>query len=157
MDIFWLVIAIILMLGGIAGCLLPVLPGPPMSYAALLILQLRSDPPFTIKFLIVWAIIMTIVTLLDYYIPIYGTKKFGGTKQGIIGSTVGLIIGFWLGPIGIIVGPFIGAFIGELVATNNSRQAFKSAFGSFIGFVAGTLMKLVVCLVMAYYFVATIF
>jgi uncharacterized protein len=153
MDILWLVIAIILMLGGIAGCLLPLLPGPPLSYAALLVLQLRNEPPFTTKFLIVWAIVATVVSLLDYYTPIYGTKKFGGTKYGVWGCAIGLVAGLWLGPIGIIVGPFASAFIGEMIANNNSGKAFKAALGSFIGFLAGTLLKLIVCLVMAYYFV----
>jgi uncharacterized protein len=155
MDVFWLVIAIVLMLGGLVGCLLPLLPGPPLSYVALLILQLRSEPPFTTKFLIVWAIVTTVVTLLDYYIPIYGTKKFGGTKYGIWGCAIGLVAGLWLGPIGIITGPFAGAFIGEMIGNNNSDKAFKAALGSFIGFVAGTFLKLVVCLVMAYYFIVT--
>jgi uncharacterized protein len=154
MDTLWLIIGIVLMLGGIAGCLLPLLPGPPLSYAALLVLQLRSEPPFTTKFLIIWAIVVSVVTLLDYYIPIYGTKKFGGTKYGIWGCVLGLLAGLWLGPIGIIVGPFVGAFIGEMIGNNNSDKAFRAALGSFIGFVAGTLLKLVVCLVMAYYFIA---
>ncbi len=154
MDVFFLVIAIVLMLGGITGCLLPLLPGPPLSYTALLVLQFRSEPPFTTKFMIVWAVVTAIVTLLDYYIPIYGTKKFGGTKYGIWGCAIGLVAGLWLGPIGIIVGPFVGAFIGEMIGNNNSDRAFKAALGSFIGFVAGTLLKLVVCLVMGYYFVA---
>jgi uncharacterized protein len=156
MDTLYLIIGIVLMLAGIAGCLLPLLPGPPLSYVALLILQLRSEPPFTTNFLIIWAIVTTVVTLLDYYIPIYGTKKFGGTKYGVWGCAIGLLAGFWLGPIGIIVGPFVGAFIGEMVGNNNSEKAFKAALGSFIGFVAGTLLKLVVCLVMAYYFIVAL-
>jgi len=97
--------------------------------------------------------IAAVVTLFDYYIPIYGTKKFGGTTYGVWGCTIGLVAGLWLGPIGIIIGPFAGAFIGEMIANNNSEKAFKAAMGSFIGFLAGTLLKLVVCLVMAYYFV----
>lgn len=153
MDALWLILGIILMLGGLAGCLLPLLPGPPLCFAALLILQLRTYPPFTVKFLLIWAAIATVVTILDYVIPLYGTKKFGGSKYGVWGCTLGLLAGLWFGPLGIIVGPFVGAFIGELMANNNSDKALRSAFGSFIGFLAGTLLKLVVCLVMTYYFV----
>lgn len=153
MDTLWLILGIVLMLGGLAGCLLPLLPGPPLCFAALLLLQLRTDPPFTVKFLLIWAAIATVVTILDYIIPLYGTKKFGGSKYGVWGCTLGLLVGLWFGPLGIIVGPFVGAFIGELMANNNSDKALRSAFGSFIGFLAGTLLKLVVCLVMTYYFV----
>jgi uncharacterized protein len=157
MDTLWLVIGIIIMLVGIIGCFLPLLPGPPLCYIALLIQQLRSDPPFTSKFLWIWAGITVVVTVLDYVIPLYGTKRFGGSKYGIWGCTIGLIAGFWLGPLGIIIGPFVGAFIGEIIANNNSNQALKAAWGSFAGFLFGTLLKLVVCVIMAWYLLAIIF
>lgn len=145
------------MLVGILGCFLPLLPGPPLCYIALLIQQLRSDPPFTSKFLWIWAGITVVVTVLDYVIPLYGTKRFGGSKYGIWGCTIGLVAGFWLGPLGIIIGPFVGAFIGEIIANNNSNQALKAAWGSFAGFLFGTLLKLVVCVIMAWYLLAIIF
>lgn len=157
MDTLWLVIGIIIMLVGILGCFLPLLPGPPLCYIALLIQQLRSDPPFTSKFLWIWAGITVVVTVLDYVIPLYGTKRFGGSKYGIWGCTIGLVAGFWLGPLGIIIGPFVGAFIGEIIANNNSNQALKAAWGSFAGFLFGTLLKLVVCVIMAWYLLAIIF
>jgi uncharacterized protein YqgC (DUF456 family) len=153
MDILWLVLGILFMLGGLAGSLLPILPGPPLCYAALLILQLRSSPPFTLNFLLIWALITVVITAFDYVIPAYSTKKFGGSKYGVWGCTIGLIVGLWLGPVGIILGPFLGAFIGEVISNNSSDQALKAAFGSFVGFLAGTLLKLVTCLVMGYYFV----
>jgi uncharacterized protein YqgC (DUF456 family) len=157
MDTVWLILGVLIMLVGIAGCVLPLLPGPPLCYIALLIQQLRSDAPFTSKFLWIWAGITVAVTVLDYVIPLYGTRKFGGSKYGIWGCTLGLIAGFWLGPLGIIIGPFVGAFIGEMVANNNSDQALKAAWGSFVGFLFGTLLKLVVCLVMAWYLIKIIF
>lgn len=152
MDIFWFVLGIILMLGGIVGSVLPLLPGPPLSFAALLIQQLKSDPPYTTKFLIIWAGITVFVTVIDYLVPLYGTKRFGGSQYGIWGCTIGLIAGMFLGPIGIIIGPFVGAFVGELIGNNNSDNALKAAIGSFLGFVMGTLLKLVTCFVMAWYF-----
>lgn len=157
MDTFWLVLGIIMMLVGILGSILPLLPGPPLAYLALLIQQLRSDTPFTPEFLWLWAGITVVVTALDYIVPIYGTRKYGGSKYGVWGSTIGLIAGFWLGPLGIIIGPFIGAFVGELIASNDSEHALRAAWGSFVGFLFGTLLKLVVCVVMAWYLFGLIF
>jgi len=153
MVTLWIIVGVILFLAGIAGCILPFLPGPPLCFLALLLQQLNSRPPFTAKFLWIWAGITIVVTLLDYFIPIYGTKKFGGSKYGIWGCTIGLIAGLWFGPLGIIIGPFFGAFIGEVLANNDSGTALKSALGSFLGFLFGTLLKLVACFVMAWYFV----
>lgn len=153
MDIFWTILGIVLILGGIVGSVAPLLPGPPLSYAGFLIVQLRSDPPFSLKFLLIWAGIVVVVSVLEYVIPVYGTKKFGGSKYGLWGCSIGLIAGLFFGPWGIFLGPFIGAFVGELIASNQSDQAFKAALGSFIGFLFSTLLKLVVCVVMAWYFV----
>jgi uncharacterized protein len=156
MDILWLVIAILLMVAGLAGCLLPFLPGPPLSYIGLLVMQLRSEPPFTSKFLWIWAGIMVVVTVLDYVVPIYGTRKFGGTRYGIWGCTIGLVVGIFVPPWGLILGPFLGAFAGEMIANSNAENAWKAALGSFIGFLFGTLLKLIACLVMLYYLVAAV-
>jgi hypothetical protein len=157
MDIFLIVTGIILLLAGVAGCILPFLPGPPLAYGSLILVQLSSFQPFSEKFLVIWAIVTSAVVLADYYIPIWGTKKFGGTKGGIWGATIGLIAGMFLfPPFGLIAGPFIGAFLGEIIKNQNSDKAFRSAIGSFIGFVAGTLMKLGISIVMGYYFFAAL-
>lgn len=153
MDALWLGLGVILMVVGLVGCILPFLPGPPLCYIALLIQQLQSDPPHTTDFLILWAVITVIITALDYVIPIYGTKRFGGTKYGMWGCALGLFAGIWLGPLGIIIGPFVGAMIGELLASSNSDQALKAAWGSFLGFLLGTLLKLIACFVMVWYFI----
>jgi len=157
MDTLWIILGIVLMLVGIAGCILPFLPGPPLAFGALLIQQLREHAPFSSQFLIWWAVIAAIVTLLDYVIPVYGTKKFGGTKYGVWGSTVGLIAGLFIPPLGLIIGPFVGAFVGEMIASSNSRVAFRAAVGSFVGFVVGTMLKIAVCLVMAWYLAVSFF
>lgn len=153
MDVFWLSLGILLMLVGLAGCILPFLPGPPLCYVALLIQQLQTTPPYTTKFLLLWAGITVAVTVFDYVIPLLGTKKFGGTRYGLWGCVIGLIAGIWLGPLGLIIGPFAGAFIGELIGKAKSEHALKAALGSFIGFVAGTLLKLIACLIMGWYFI----
>jgi uncharacterized protein len=153
MDTLLIIFGILFLLVGIVGCIIPMLPGPPLAYLSLVLLQLTAKAPFDANFMILWALITIGVTLLDFWVPIYGTIKFGGTKTGARGAAVGLIVGlFFLPPIGLIIGPFAGAFIGELIAGQPSNLALKSAIGSFIGFVAGTLMKIAVCLVIGYYF-----
>lgn len=153
MDLLWTVVACGFMLAGIVGSVVPLLPGPPLSFVGLLILQLREQSAFTIKFLLIWLVIVIIIAILDYAVPIYGTKKFGGSKYGMWGCAIGLIAGLWFGPLGIIMGPFIGAFVGELMATEQSDKALKAAIGSFIGFVFSTLIKLIACFVMGWYFI----
>ena len=157
MDIVWFVIAGILMLVGIIGCFLPILPGPPIAYAGLLLLQLRSEAPFSSKFMVIWLLITIAVTVLDYIIPAYGTKKYGGSRLGVVGTFAGLFIGLFFSPVGIIVGPLLGALIGEYIAGKNSKQALKAAWGSFIGFLLGSLIKLIACLFMCYYYFSVLF
>jgi uncharacterized protein YqgC (DUF456 family) len=153
MDTFLIISGIILLIAGIAGCIFPFLPGPPLAYGSLILLQISTYKPFTENFLIIWALVTVAVVIADYYIPIWGTKKFGGTKGGVWGATIGLIVGiFFFPPLGLIIGPFIGAFAGEIINNQDSNKAFRSAIGSFIGFVAGTLMKLGISVVMGYYF-----
>lgn len=157
MDTFLIVTGIILLLSGIVGCVIPFLPGPPLAFGSLILLQISSIKPFTEKFLIIWALATILVVIADYYIPIWGTKKFGGTKGGVWGATIGLVIGiFFFPPLGLIIGPFIGAFIGEMLNNQDSGKAIRSALGSFIGFVAGTMMKLGISIVMGYYFFTAI-
>ena len=157
MDTFLIITGIILLLAGIAGCIFPFLPGPPLAYVSLILLQISNYEPFTEKFLIIWALVTTAVVIADYYIPIWGTKKFGGTKGGVWGATIGLVVGiFFFPPFGLIIGPFIGAFAGEIINNQDSNKAFRSAIGSFVGFVAGTLMKLGITVVMGYYFITAL-
>lgn len=153
MDVLWLVMGVILMLVGLAGCILPFLPGPPLCFLALLIQQLQSTPPYTTEFLLIWGGIAVVITVLDYVVPLYGTRRFGGTKYGMWGCAIGLLAGIWLGPLGLIVGPFAGAFVGEMIGKANSDHALRAAIGSFVGFLLGTLLKLVACFVMGWYFI----
>ncbi len=153
MDLFLIIVAGILIIIGFLGSILPVLPGPPLSYVGLLVLHFTDKVQFSTNFLIYWAIIVVLVQMLDAFIPIWGTKKFGGSKQGMWGSTIGILVGMFFGPIGIVFGPFIGAFIGELSANKNNTEALKAAFGAFIGFVVGTVSKLIIAGFMIYYYV----
>ena len=156
MDVLWIILASLFILAGIVGCLVPLLPGPPLVYVGFLFVQLKETPPFTLNFMLLWAAIVIVVSVLDYLIPVYGTKKLGGSKYGMWGCTIGLFAGVWFGPWGIVLGPFAGAFLGELFASNQSDTALKAALGSFIGFLFSTLLKLVVCVIMAWYFVVAL-
>ncbi len=153
MDTFLIIAGILLLIGGVAGSILPFLPGPPLAYISLILLQLTGRHPFSTAFLVAWAIVVVLVALLDYLIPIWGTKKLGGTKGGMRGATIGLIIGLFVPPWGFVIGPFVGAFVGEIINRQDSHTALRSAFGSFIGFLAGTVVKVVLCLLMAFYFI----
>jgi len=153
-DYLLAVLAGIMMIVGILGCLLPVLPGPPLSFAGLLILHFSRFADFSATFLLIWGCVVIIVTVLDYIVPIWGTKKFGGSKYGMWGAGIGLVIGiFFLPPIGIIVGPFAGAVIGEALKGKNTSSAFRAGLGSFLGFLAGVGIKLAASIVMTYYYI----
>ena len=155
MDIFLLIVGFIFLLVGIAGSLLPVLPGPLASWVGLLLLYITSVIPTDWTFLGITLAITIVVTVMDNFIPIIGTKKFGGTKYGIVGATLGLIVGIFFGPIGIIAGPFLGAFVGEIIKdSKDSKKAFKAALGSFIGFLASTLLKFICSIIFAGLFIA---
>ncbi|RKD90114.1 DUF456 domain-containing protein [Mangrovibacterium diazotrophicum] len=155
MDYLLIILGACCILIGIAGSVLPVLPGPPISYLGLLLMHFTDKYQFSTKFLIIWAAISVATVLLDQLIPVWGTKKFGGSKQGVWGSVIGLLIGMiFLGPPGIIIGPFLGAVAGELIAGKRSSQALRAGTGALLGFLAGTILKLVVSGMMCWYFMA---
>lgn len=151
MDLLLAVLGFIFIILGIIGSFLPVLPGPITGWLGLLIIHLTKIIPMNWTFLGVTLAIAVLIWLLDYIIPAMGTKKFGGSKYGIWGTTIGLILGLiFLGPFGIIIGPFAGAFIGELMYdSRDSNRAIKAAFGSFIGFLFSTGLKFLVSVIYA--------
>lgn len=133
---------------GLLGSLLPVLPGPPLSWIGLLLLYSTDAIPMNLTLLVITFIIAIAIFILDYIIPAVGTKRFGGSRAGMIGTSIGLVVGL-VAPIpgGIIIGPFIGAFIGEMTNKSDSKIAFKAAIGSFLGFLASTFIKFVVAVI----------
>lgn len=157
MDILLTILGLFFIIIGIIGAVLPVLPGPPIGWIGLLCLYSTNAVPNNSRLLWISLAIALSVSALDYIIPIIGTKKFGGTKKGIWGSTLGLIVGLFFGPVGIILGPFIGALIGELIEDpNNTTKAIKAATGSLIGFIFSTGLKLVIGGLFFYYFIKTL-
>ena len=169
MDTFLIILGAICLLLGLVGCVAPVLPGVPLSYLGLLLLHWTERVQFSWQFLTVWAVVVVIIQILDYFIPAWGTKRFGGSKWGVWGSTIGLFLGFFMGPLGIVVGPFVGAVIGELIYFNrhpqtilnnteqgknsNLNRALRAGIGSFIGLLTGTILKCICCGMMITYFV----
>lgn len=152
MEVFLLIIAAILILLGVIGSILPVLPGPPLSFGGLMLLYLAGPTYYvSLWFTIPLAVFTIFITVLDFVLPSIGTKYFGGTKYGTWGANIGLVVGVftsWLGPWGIIIGPFVGALIGEFIAGQRAEMALKSATGAFLGFITGTFMKIVLCMFM---------
>ena len=116
MEYFLLFIGFCLMLVGIAGSLLPALPGPPLSWLGLLLIYFCPTIETNYWLLGITLMIAIIISILDYVIPAQGTKFFGGSSYGIWGTNIGLIVGL-ISPIpfGFLIGPFLGAFIGELL------------------------------------------
>ncbi len=154
MDYILLVLGIIFILVGVLGCILPIIPGPPLSYVGLLFLHFTEFANYTTTFLVFFAILAVIVTLLDYFVPIWGTKRFGGSKYGSWGATIGVVLGLFLfPPIGIILLPFVGAVIGESIKGSDFSASLRAGAGSFLGFLMGTGLKLITSLIMAFYFV----
>jgi uncharacterized protein YqgC (DUF456 family) len=146
-DILLLIGAIICLLVGLAGAVLP-LPGPPISLIGLFILNSTKYVDFNRKTLIIFTILTVALSVFDYYAPIWGTKKFGGTQYGTWGSTIGLLLGIFFTPIGMILGAFLGAFLGEIIGKANINQALMSAIGSMIGLLTGIIGKVILCLAM---------
>ncbi|WP_418604659.1 DUF456 domain-containing protein [Hwangdonia sp.] len=148
MDIILVIVAALFIVLGIIGSFLPVLPGPLTSWIGLLIVHLTEAIPMDRSFVIITLVIAILIWVLDYIIPAIGTKRFGGTRSGMIGTTLGLIVGLFAPiPGGIIIGPFVGALIGELLNNADSKTAFKAAFGSFIGFLTSTFIKFIVAVI----------
>ena len=155
MDILFVVIGFLLMLIGIVGSILPIIPGTPISWFGLIMLYLAPSMQFDWFFVSITGVVAITIYILDYIIPAIGTKKFGGSKAGAWGAFIGLFVGI-LAPIpfGILIGPFVGALIGELVVNKTeSKLALKAAFGSFIGFLTSTFIKFSVTIVFLLMFI----
>ncbi|MEQ8628931.1 DUF456 domain-containing protein [Ekhidna sp.] len=144
MEAFLVILSIILIAGGIIFSILPPLPGPLLTYGAMICTHaVANDTQFSTTSFAVWAFIGIIILVADYVLPVAATKKFGGTKAGVIGGMIGMVAGILLPiPFGIILGPLLGAIIGDLYGGNRIKSAFRSGFGSFLGFLAATGLKL---------------
>jgi uncharacterized protein YqgC (DUF456 family) len=145
MDILLIVFAFLLLVAGIAGCILPMLPGVPLAYAGMLLLHLTDKIHFTTHQLIIWLIVVIVLQVVDYITPLLGSKYSGGTSFGNRGCMAGTLLGMFFMPWGVIVGPFIGAVVGEMLGGQDLSHAIRAGIGTLLGFLVGTLLKVIVC------------
>ena len=179
METVLIVVAFLLLVAGLLGSVLPVLPGPPLGFVGLLLLQWSGRGGFGPAFLWTWAAITVAVTVVDYFLPAWMTKRFGGSRLAVVGSVVGFVVGIvFFAPLGILLGPFLGALIGELIhgriragrnrgygmegespasGFEGMMKALKVALGSFLAFILGTGAKLVAGLFMLFYAIRAVF
>lgn len=152
MDIILTLLGFACLIFGVLGCLLPILPGPPIAYVGLLILNITTKVQFSTELLLFWLFLVVIIQVLDYFIPMLGSKFSGGSKWGNWGCALGTIAGMFFLPWGVIMGPFLGAVIGELLGRKEFLQAIKSGLASLLGFFLGTIIKLLLCFYFIYQF-----
>jgi len=149
MTILIIIFSIILLILGVIGSILPIVPGPPLSFVGLLLLHLFT--PFVMQedYLFLFGIAAAMITFLDYWLQVYSVKLFGGGKASTIGVIIGILVGvFIFPPVGVLVGPFLGAYIGAIIESDfDLVKSFKIAFGSLIGFLGGTILKFVYSIV----------
>ncbi len=161
MEITLAILGVLLVLIGFAGSILPVIPGPPISWVGFLLLRwtdyINRGASGYDQVLWILLFLVVLVTVLDYAVPVMGTKKFGGSKRGVWGATIGVVVGLFFGPPGIIIGPFLGAYIGEISAGKKDREALRAAWGSFVGFLLGVGMKLMVCGAILFFYIRHLF
>lgn len=138
-----IIAGVLFLIAGFLGAVLPILPGPPLSFAGMLMVHLTPSFNFPLSQLIVFGILAAAIAIIDLVLPVYATRKTGGSKNGMYGATIGLVVGmFMLPPIGIFIMPFVGALVAEMMSEKNFSQAVKAATGSFLGLLAGALIKM---------------
>lgn len=152
MEYFLVILALMCALIGLAGSVLPALPGPPLSFTGLLLLLPCNEVETTT--VLAAGVAAVIITILDYIAPVWFTKKRGGSKYGTWGAGIGMFVGLFLGVWGVIIGPFAGAFIGEMLAKKTTEKALETAFFSFVAFMLTTGIKFIYCMVLAVVIVA---
>lgn len=151
MEFFIYSMALVCGAVGLLGAVLPALPGPPVSYLGLLLLLLCDGVEIPTMLLVVTGVMMLVITAVDYILPVWFTQLSGGSKESVRGALVGMVLGLFFLPWGLLIGPFLGAFAGEYIACNRSGKAFQVASASFIAFIVTTLLKLIYGIVLFYY------
>lgn len=144
-DILFL-IAALLNLIGLVGAIVPILPGLPFCFAAMVLCCIAAPHPVMITLTAVMFLFVVVVTILDFIIPGWLTNKVGGCKKATWGATLGLIVGLFYAPLGLIIGPFAGAFLGEYIDCHKTKQSLKVSVYTFLSLLIGTLFKLVTCI-----------
>ncbi|MGD8982493.1 MAG: DUF456 domain-containing protein [Desulfobacteraceae bacterium] len=159
MEIALIILGVLCALIGFVGCIFPVIPGPPLSFLALILLSLAKNwEPFSSTFLLIMGGLAVLVTILDYVVPLVGAKKYGASKWGIWISMIGMLIGvLFFPPWGMLLGAFVGALAGELLAGKKGRKSLQAAWGVFVGNVVSIGFKLAYCGAVIFFFVKEMF
>ncbi|MBQ6741725.1 MAG: DUF456 domain-containing protein [Bacteroidales bacterium] len=163
MSVLVIILAFLCLAIGVIGSVIPGLPGPPIAWGGVLLASLTPWCSISGNFIGITLAVAVVITLLDYIIPSLTTKRMGGSKYGIWGCNIGLVIsmfGLPFGPaglLGVVFWPFLGALVGELLNQNNLQPSLKAAVGAFLGFLTGTLLKLAYCIVLLVVVVAALF
>jgi len=154
MSILLISIGFICCLVGIVGSFLPVMPGLPISWLGILILYFVPEIDLSSQLLWITFGVSLLIFALEYLIPLFGIKKFGGSKYGVYGAGIGLVVGLFTPiPLSALVFPFLGAYVAEVTFSKmESKQALRAAFGSFIGFLASTFIEVVAAIIFAFIF-----
>ena len=158
MDFIIIIIVILLLLIGLIGCIIPALPGPPISFSGLLLFHFFTSYNLEEDTLWLLAAVVVAITFLDYWLQVYGVKKFGGGRKAINGTIIGLVLGLFFLPFGVIIGPFVGAFLGaKMEAKEDTNRAIKIALGALAGFLGGTVLKFAVSIYISILFINQLF
>lgn len=154
-----IILGLFVALLGLAGCIIPVIPGPPLSFLALILLSFAKNwEPFSSTFLIIMASLTIVVTILDYVVPAGWAKKYGASKSGVWGSMLGMPVGFFFfPPWGILIGGMVGALVGELIAGKEESKALRAGWGIFVGYVLSTGLKLMFSGVLLFFYLKEMF
>lgn len=149
LDLLVIIFAVLLVIAGFVGILIPVVPDLPLLWLGALILAWATDFE-----LLTWGGLLILLALvigsagIDAFGQIYGAKRFGASRYGIVGSILGLLVGFFFSIPGMLLGPFVGAFVFELFAGRSRHQALKASLGTFVGFIGGVAFKFVLAFMM---------
>ena len=146
MDIFLIILSVLFMVVGLLGGIHPALPGPPLSYVGFLLLHFTDKVQFSTTQIWVLLALVVIAQVIDYFIPVLGSKYSGGTKWGSWGAFIGSVVGLFFLPWGLLLGPFLGAVVGELLGDADMKSALKSGTGALLGFILGTVLKVALCM-----------
>ncbi len=160
MEIILLFIfSLVIMFVSLAGVVLPFLPGAPLAWFGILIFAVGTRfEKISLVSIIVFLCLTMLTWVLDFIIPLIGAKKYKASRYGILGASLGFLLGtFIFGPMGIIIGPLLGAVAGELLAKRPPGQAAKSAWGTFLGFLASSLIKITLIFIMMGFLIASLF
>lgn len=149
MQIVYFILAALLILTGLAGAIVPVLPGVPLVFAGMLLAAWADHyQHIGAVTLTILGVLSVIALLIDFVAGLLGAKRVGASKQALWGAAIGAIVGIFFGLPGLLLGPFVGAVVGELLAGQKLNQATRVGVGTWIGLLFGTLTKLALCFTM---------